>query len=296
MMGKNSSKSKSRKRRKNQTMSMQVLKRLSKNKMAMFGIIVLILIFILSFIGPLFCKYSYNEMILAERYQAPSLNHLFGTDSYGRDVFTRIIYGGRYSLTLGLCGALAGMIVGCALGLIDGYIGGNFDTFFMRLIDIWSAIPGTLLAMTISTVLGPGFFNTIIALSIGSVPFCVRLLRGNILSERSAEYLEAAVSINCSPVKIMFRHIFPNVVSPVIVNTTMNVGGVISSAAALSYLGLGIQPPMPEWGAMLSESKGVMSTYPWLVLFPGLAIAIVIFCVNMFGDGLRDALDPKLKQ
>jgi ABC-type dipeptide/oligopeptide/nickel transport system permease subunit len=187
-------------------------------------------------------------------------------------------------------------VIGVILGLINGYIGGTYDIVFMRIVDIWASIPGLLLAITISTVLGPGFLNTIIALSIGSVPLIIRLLRGQILSVRHEEYLEAATSINAGPARIMFKHMLPNVVAPVIVNTTMGIGSIINEAAALSYLGLGIQPPNPEWGAMLSAGKTYIQFYPWLVLFPGCAIALVVLCINMFGDGLRDAIDPKLKR
>ena len=171
-----------------------------------------------------------------------------------------------------------------------------FDTVFMRFLDIWAAIPGQLLSIIIATALGPGFVNTIIALSIGEVPLVIRLLRGQILSVRKEDYLEAAHSINASPMRIMFKHILPNVISPVIVNTTMNIGAIITSAAALSYLGLGIKPPNPEWGAMLAAGKSYVGVYNWLVLYPGLCIAIVVLCVNLFGDGLRDAIDPKMKK
>lgn len=284
-----------RKKEQGKTQFAQVFLRLSKNRGAMFGVGVLLFIIVVSFVGPMFCRYGYNEMIMTERYMAPCAAHPFGTDAYGRDIFVRILYGGRFSLLLGVLGALAGLCIGVVLGLIDGYIGGTFDAVFMRVMDIWSAIPGTLLSIIISTALGPGFVNTIIALGIGSVPLTLRLVRGGILSIRREEYLEAALSINASPVRVMFRHILPNAISPVIVSTTMNVGTVITSAAALSYLGLGIQPPNPEWGAMLSAGKGLSDSYPWLVFFPGCAIAIIVLCVNLFGDGLRDAIDPKMK-
>ncbi len=274
----------------------QIVERLAENRGAMFGVIVLIVILILSLVGPFFCKYGVNEMILADRFMSPCSTHWLGTDAYGRDVFTRLLYGARYSLALGLSGALLSSGLGIVLGLIDGYIGGTFDLIFMRFMDIWSSIPGTLLSITIATVLGPGFGKTVLALSIGSVPLIVRLMRGEILSVRKEEYLEAAQSINASPIRIMFNHILPNCISPVIVNTTMNIGSIITQAASLSYLGLGILPPNPEWGAMLSAGKSYIGVYNWLVLYPGLCIAIVVLCVNLFGDGLRDAIDPKMKQ
>lgn len=274
----------------------QVMHRLSKNRTAMAGLVILALVLLSSFVVPPLCRYGFNEMNLADRFMGPCKAHWFGTDAYGRDVFVRIMYGAKFSLLLGLAGSLFGLVVGVALGLINGYIGGSFDIVFMRVIDIISSIPGTLLAITISMALGPGFVNTIIALSVGSVPLIIRLLRGEILRVRGEEYLEAAVSINASPARIMFKHMLPNVISPIIVNTTMSVGSIITEAAALSYLGLGIQPPNPEWGAMLSDGRQYIQYYPWLIIIPGCAIALVVLSVNLFGDGLRDAIDPKLKR
>ena len=274
----------------------QVVERLFTNKGAVVGVAILLLIVLVSLIGPLLSPYGFNDMILADKFMAPCAKHPLGTDGYGRDILTRLMYGARYSLLLGLSGAIAGTTVGIILGLIDGYLGGTFDTIFMRFLDIWAAIPGQLLSIIIATALGPGFINTVIALSIGEVPLVIRLLRGQILSVRKEDYLEAAHSINASPTRIMFKHILPNVVSPVIVNTTMSIGAIITQAAALSYLGLGIKPPNPEWGAMLAAGKSYVGVYNWLVLYPGLCIAVVVLCVNLFGDGLRDAIDPKMKK
>lgn len=274
----------------------QVGERLLDNKGAVVGLVLLLVILLVSLIGPYFSPYEYNQMVLTDKFMAPCAKHPLGTDGYGRDILVRLMYGGRYSLLLGFSGALSGMAVGILLGLINGYIGGTFDTVFMRFLDIWAAIPGQLLSIIISTALGPGFVNTVIALSIGEVPLVIRLMRAQILRVRKEEYLEAAHSINASPLRIMFKHILPNVISPIIVNTTMNIGAVITSAAALSYLGLGIKPPNPEWGAMLSAGKNYIGVYNWLVLYPGLCIAMVVLCVNLFGDGLRDAIDPKMKK
>lgn len=274
----------------------QVFERLMSNKGAVVGLVILVILLLISLIGPSFSPYGVNEMILTDKFMAPCAQHPLGTDGYGRDILVRLMYGGRFSLLLGFAGAVSGMIVGIVLGLLVGYIGGAFDTVFMRVLDIWSAIPGQLLSIIISTALGPGFVNTVIALSIGEIPLVVRLMRGQILRVRKEEYLEAAQSINAGPGRIMFKHILPNVISPVIVNTTMNIGSVITSAAALSYLGLGIKPPNPEWGAMLSAGKSYVGVYDWLLLYPGLCIALVVLCVNLFGDGLRDAIDPKMKK
>ena len=166
----------------------------------------------------------------------------------------------------------------------------------MRLMDIWSSLPSILLCILISAVLGSGFFNTVLALSVGNVPIGVRLIRGQILSERSKEYLEAAESIKCSKASIMFRHLLPNVISPVIVDATMGIGMTITMAAALSYIGLGVQPPTPEWGAMLADARSHILNYPYLIMFPGLIIALTVLAINLIGDGLRDALDPKLRK
>lgn len=274
----------------------QVGERLLDNKGAVIGLVLLVVILLVCLIGPYFSPYEYTQMVLTDKFMAPCAKHPLGTDGYGRDILVRLMYGGRYSLLLGFSGALSGMVVGIILGLINGYIGGTFDTVFMRFLDIWAAIPGQLLSIIISSALGPGFVNTVIALSIGEVPLVIRLMRAQILRVRKEEYLEAAHSINASPLRIMFKHILPNVISPVIVNTTMNIGAVITSAAALSYLGLGIKPPNPEWGAMLSAGKNYIGVYNWLVLYPGLCIALVVLCVNLFGDGLRDAIDPKMKK
>ena len=227
--------------------------------------------------------------------RTPSAAHLLGTDGLGRDQLSRLLYGGRYSLSLGLSASLFGALAGVVLGSIAGYFGGKAETLIMRLMDIWSSLPGMLLCILISATLGAGFFNTVLALSIGEVPVGVRLIRGQILKERAKEYLEAAEAINCSKFSIMFRHLLPNVVQPVLVNVTMGIGMVITMAAALSYIGLGVQPPTPEWGALLSAGRLHILNYPHLIMFPGLVIAITVLSINLMGDGLRDALDPKLR-
>jgi ABC-type dipeptide/oligopeptide/nickel transport system permease subunit len=234
-------------------------------------------------------------MDLANMYSKPSALHIMGTDGLGRDQFTRLLYGGRYSLGLGISASLFGALVGVILGSIAGYFGGRTETLMMRLMDIWSSLPGMLLCILISATLGKGFVNTVIALAIGGVPESARYIRAQILKERSKEYLEAAEAINCSKFSIMFRHLLPNVVQPVLVNVTMGIGMVITMAAALSYIGLGVQPPTPEWGALLSAGRSHILNYPYLIMFPGLVIAITVLAINLMGDGLRDALDPKLR-
>lgn len=185
--------------------------------------------------------------------------------------------------------------MGIVIGSIAGYFGGAVETFIMRLMDIWSSLPSMLLCILISSAMGSGFFNTILALAVGNVPNNVRMIRAQILAERSREYLEAAESINCSKASIMFRHLLPNVVSPLIVSMTMSIGTSITMSASLSYIGLGVQPPTPEWGAMLSDARAHLLNSPYMMMFPGLFIAITILAINLLGDGVRDALDPKLR-
>ncbi|MCC2815990.1 ABC transporter permease [Lachnoclostridium pacaense] len=269
--------------------------RIWKNKGARVGVILLALITISCAAASLLAPYGVNEMDLANMFATPSGRHIFGTDAMGRDLFSRLLYGGRYSLALGICAALFSAVMGCIIGSIAGYFGGRTETVIMRFLDIWSSLPGMLLCILISAVLGAGFFNTVLALAIGNVPIDVRLIRGQILSERSKDYLEAAQSINCSHLSIMFRHILPNVVSPVIVDATMNIGMNITMAAALSYIGLGVQPPTPEWGAMLADARTHILNYPHLIMFPGIVIALTVLAINLIGDGLRDAMDPKLR-
>jgi peptide/nickel transport system permease protein len=284
------------KRRKKESNFTQVLKRLATNPVAMAGLIVILFLIIASIMAPLICKYGPYEMDFAAASCTPNSKHWFGCDQLGRDIFSRIVYGGRYSLSLGLIASLFTAFVGNAIGIAVGYAGGKIDNIAMRICDIISAIPGQLLAIVISTALGAGFVNTILALSIGGIPGSVRNSRAMCLRERQMEYLEAAQSINVSKAKIMFKHMMPNIISPAIVGTTMSVGGTITQAAGLSFIGLGIQPPTPEWGAMLSEGRNYILKSPHFLIFPGLMIAIVVLCINLFGDGLRDAMDPKLKK
>lgn len=257
----------------------------------LLGIIVIMCVF-----APLFCKYTANDIDMTNALQGPSLQHFCGTDNLGRDQWARLLYGGRYSLALGIIGSLFAAIGGTGLGVIAGYFGGQAENLIMRFCDIWTAIPGTLLCIVVSTALGPGFFNTIVALSIGAIPNGARMTRGQILAERTKEYLEAAEAMNCSKASIMFRHLLPNVISPTIVGTTMGIGATITQAATLSYIGLGVQPPTPEWGAMLSAGKNYVTSFPHLLLFPGIAIGLATLAINLMGDGLRDALDPKLRK
>lgn len=281
---------------KRQNRFLEIMGRLVQNRVSVLGMILLGLLILTVVFAPVVAPYDPTYMDFANAYGTPCLAHPFGCDPYGRDMLSRLIYGGRYSLFLGFSASMLASVLGVFFGTIIGYCGGKVDMVAMRICDVISAIPGTLLAVLVSTALGPGYINTIIAMAIGGVPGGTRSSRAMCLKEREREYLEAAVSINCSPMKIMFTHIAPNIISPTIIGFTMGIGNSIMNAASLSYIGLGVQPPTPEWGAMLSAGRDYISTYPHLLLFPGLVIMFTILCVNMFGDGLRDALDPKLKR
>ena len=272
-----------------------VFQRMLKNKGATIGLIIFLLIVLASLFAPLLTPYTPTQMDMMNIHKGPSAKHWFGTDIMGRDIFTRILYGGRYSLMLGISATLVGSAVGIIIGCVAGYFGGVTETVLMRFMDVWSSIPGQMMAIIISAVLGGSFVNTVIALSIGRVPGSARMIRGQILAERKKEYIEAAKALNISNASIMFRHILPNVISPMIVSMTMSIGGTITMAAGLSYIGLGVQPPTAEWGALLSDARSYISSYPYMMIFPGLAIMLTVLAINMMGDGLRDALDPKMR-
>lgn len=282
-------------KRKKESMFLVVFKRILKNRTSMLGLIIFVILILLSVFAPIVAPYSPTEMDYANAFGTPSLQHIFGCDPLGRDMFSRCLYGGRYSLSLGFLSAIIGVFFGLSFGTLIGYAGGEVDMVAMRICDILSSIPGNLMAILISTTLGAGFFNTIMAMTVGGIPRQIRSVRAMCLKEREMEYLEAAKSINCSQAKIMYKHMLPNIISPSIISLTMGIGNTIMGAASLAYIGLGIQPPTPEWGAMLSGGKAYILEYPHLLIFPGLCIAITVLSVNMFGDGLRDALDPKLK-
>lgn len=280
---------------KKQTEFARVMKQLRKNKVAMAGLIVMAAECLLALLSPWIIPYDYTAMDMANCLKGPTAAHLFGCDDMGRDIFSRVLYGGRFSISIGIIAVSISTVFGIMIGSVAGYFGGQVDNVIMRLLDIIQAIPGMLLMIVISAVLGPGFINTVIALSVGSIPGMARMLRAQMMKERDNEYIEAAQSINCGRVCIIVNHLIPNCISPLIVQATMGVAQTITMAAGLSFIGLGVQPPTPEWGAMLSGSRQFMRQAPHLVIFPGLAIAVTVLALNLLGDGLRDALDPKLK-
>ncbi len=232
---------------------------------------------------------------IPERLQHPSLAHPFGTDELGRDMLARIIHGGRMSLSISLVSVAFSLLIGGSLGAITGYFGGRIDMVIMRIMDIFLAIPPTLLAITIVAALGPSTINLVIALAISSVPTFSRIVRGSVLMVRDVEFIEAAKAIGATNRTIIIEHILPNSFAPVLVQTTLSVAVMILTTAGLSFLGLGVQVPTPEWGFMLSSGRTYIRDHSYLTLFPGLAIMVTILSLNLLGDGLRDALDPRLK-
>lgn len=283
------------KKRRKQSMLLQVFKRIVKNPVSCIGMIIIFILVMAAVFAPVLAPYSITEMDYDSIYATPSWKHPFGCDQLGRDVYSRCLFGARYSLSLGFIAAIVGFISGQILGIAVGYAGGRVDNFAMRICDILQAIPGNLLAIIISTTLGTGYGNTILAMTVGGIAGSTRSTRSMCLKEREMEYLQAAKSINCSRPTIMYKHMMPNIVAPAIVGTTMSIGSTIMGAAGLAYIGLGIQPPIPEWGAMLAAARAQILYYPHLMIFPGLCIAVTVLAINMFGDGLRDAIDPKLK-
>jgi len=281
---------------KNQSAFAMTIRRLVKNKSAMFGIGIFILLVISAILSQWIIPYNYTKISVSEAFEVPSVKHWFGTDDLGRDIFSRIIYGGRYSLRLGVMAVSLSMSIGMVIGALAGYNGGWVDNLFMRLLDVQAAIPGMLLSIAVAAVLGSGFNKTVIALAIGGIPAYARMLRAQILSVRKKEYIEAAQAIDCSNARVIIKHILPNTLSPLIVQATMQCANTLITAAALSYIGLGVQPPEPEWGAMLSGARGYIRQYPHMLIFPGFFIMLIVVSLNMFGDGLRDAMDPKLKK
>ena len=274
----------------------RIMKQMKKNKMAMLGLIIFLIELILLVLAPVIIPYDYTAMDIMAIQQGPSAQHWFGTDELGRDIFSRILYGGRYSVTMGLISVAISTTVGMSIGAIAGYFGGQVDNVIMRVLDVIQSLPAMLLTIVISAALGSGYFNTILALSVNGLPASARMLRAQMMKVRDSEYIEAAVSINCSRFRIITSHLIPNSLSANIVQATMAVANMIVMAASLSFIGLGVQPPSPEWGAMLSGGRGYLRDALHLTLFPGLAIVITILALNLLGDGLRDALDPRLKQ
>jgi glutathione transport system permease protein len=270
-------------------------RRLQRKHVALAAGVILLLIILAAIAAPLIAPYDpatpdYNNVLAG-----PSLTHLFGTDSYGRDILSRVIWGGRISLSVGFISVIVGGVVGVTLGLLSGFLGGWVDSLIMRGADVLFAFPGLLLALAVVAVLGPGISNVIWATAVFGVPAFARLVRGDTLALKQAVYVQAARSIGVSRLKLVMVHILPGTLPGVIVNASLRLGNNILTAASLSFLGLGAQPPSPEWGAMLADGRSYLGVADWLTLFPGLAIFATVLAFNVLGDGLRDALDQRLR-
>ncbi len=282
---------------KNKSQIASVLHRLSKNKLAMFGLLLLIIMILIAIFADLIV--DYDEMAIGqniqERLQRPSTKHWFGTDHFGRDIFARIVHGTRISLSLGIFAMVIAVAIGSVLGAISAYYGGRTDNAVMRFMDILLAIPPILMSISIVSALGQSMTNLLIALSIAYVPVFARVIRSSILSVKGQEFVEAAKACGTGDARIIFKHIIPNAIGPIIVQATLAMGSTILIISSLSFMGLGVKPPAPEWGTMLYEGRDFIRQAPYLILFPGAAITISVISLNLLGDGLRDALDPRLK-
>jgi peptide/nickel transport system permease protein len=273
----------------------EVWRRLKRNRAAIVGGVIVLLFAGIAILAPLISPYPPNEGDLTQRLKAPSREHLLGTDPLGRDLLSRVIYGARISLQIQVVAVSIAMVIGTLLGMVGGYYGGRFDHLIMRLMDILLAFPGIFLAISIIAVLGPGLANLMLAAGIYSIPQFARIVRGSVLSLKEKEFIEAARAVGEDDFSILFRYLLPNSIAPIIIQTTLRMATVLLTASGLSFLGLGVQPPTAEWGAMLSNARAYLITAPHVATVPGLAIMLVVMGFNLFGDGLRDSLDPRLR-
>lgn len=279
---------------KTQSQFRRIMKQLLRNRRAVVGGIVLLIIVFMAILAPYVTTHDPVKQNIRNQLQPPSREHFFGTDQFGRDIYSRVIYGARLSLRVGFLAISFALVVGCFLGLVSGYYGGWLDMIVMRVIDILLALPGFLLALSIVAALGPGLENVIMAIGVSYIPSFARMMRSAVLATRELDYVDAAQALGASDWRIIFQHILPNSISPIIVLTTLSMAGAILSAAGLSFLGMGAQPPTPEWGSMIATARPFIRVSHWAVTVPGLAIFITVMCLNLVGDGLRDALDPRL--
>ncbi|MED1479112.1 ABC transporter permease [Bacillus altitudinis] len=284
------------KEERSQSLILESMKLFFQHKLAVIGTVIVFLFLILAIFAPLIAPYGINEQSLGERFSAPSAAYWFGTDDFGRDIFSRVVHGARISLWVGFFSVLGSVILGTLLGLMAGYGGRLLDAVISRLFDILLAFPSILLAIAIVSILGPSLQNALIAIAIINVPTFGRLVRSKVLSIKQEEYVLAAKAVGMSHRRIVLRHILPNSMVPVIVQATLAIGTAIIEAAALGFLGLGAQAPSPEWGKMLADARPYLVQAPWTLFFPGIAIMLTVLGFNLMGDGLRDTLDPKMKK
>lgn len=270
--------------------------RMRRNKLAMLGLGIIIILILVAIFADFIAPYDYAHQDLKNQFLKPNSKNFFGTDNLGGDIFSRIVYGSRISLKVGFISVGIALALGVTIGAVTGYFGGRVDNYLMRLIDVLQAIPDILLAIAILAALGPKLANLMIAVGVAAIPGYARIVRSSVLSIRDMEYIEAAKANGSSNIRIIFKHVIPNCLAPIIVQATLGVAYAIINAAGLSFIGLGLEPPTPEWGAMLSAGRAFIRDHVHMTIFPGLAIVITIFALNVLGDGLRDALDPKLKR
>lgn len=268
---------------------------LVRNKRAMLGLVFIVLLIFIAVFADVIAPFSMTEQNLSNTLAHPGGAHIFGTDNLGRDVFSRILFGARVSVTIGVCAVIIALTIGGILGLIAGYYGGIFDAVIMRFTDVLLSIPSILLAIAIVASFGSSLTNLIIAIGVGNIPIYARVVRSAVMSVREKQYIEASDALGVSDIKIMFRHIIPNILSPVIVQATMGIASSILSAAGLGFIGLGIEASVAEWGTMLSVGREYIRTHAYLTIYPGLAIMLTILSFNLLGDGIRDAIDPKMR-
>ena len=273
-----------------------VFRRLLHNKLAMTSLIVLVIIILSAVFAEYVAPYDYAKQSISERFQFPSWKHLMGTDDFGRDILSRIIYGGRISLYVSIMSVLSSLVVGGVLGATAAYFGGLYDSIVMRCMDVLMAIPAFLLAVSVSAALGTGVTNSIIALSIAGVPGSARIMRATVLGIKDQEFVEAAEAYGASNLRIILYHILPNTFAPLLVDSTLRIGAYILQISSLSFIGLGVQPPTPEWGSILAAGRAYIRDFWPIIVFPGIAIMITLVAFNLLGDGLRDAMDPRLKR
>ena len=285
-----------RQKKKKSSQLKEIWRRYRKNKAAVLGLVILVFILGIAIFADVIVPYSKCiEQVGADRLQGPSLAHFFGTDESGRDLFARVIHGSRFSLFIGVATSLMALVFGAILGASAGYFGGVVDNVICRIIDVFACVPPILLSLAVVAALGTNLRNLIIAITVSCIPGNVRLIRSLVLTVAEQDYVEAARSYGTSTPRIIFRYVLPNAMGPIIVNTTMSISDMILSAAGLSFIGMGIQPPSPEWGALLSNAQTYLFTAPYMLIFPGVFIMLSSLAFNLVGDGLTDALDPKLK-
>ncbi|MGI6725671.1 MAG: ABC transporter permease [Christensenellales bacterium] len=278
--------------------SAEIWRRMVKNKGAMLGLAVFILLALVAVFADVMFDYE-TDIIgqnIMDRFQGPSWQHPFGTDNLGRDIFKRVLYGTRFSLSVGVVAVAIAMFCGVTLGAVAGYYGGKTEDIIMRITDIFAAVPNILMGIAIVAALGANTLNLMIAVGVTSIPQFVRVTRAAVLTVRNQEYIESAKAISLSDAQIIFSHVLPNCLSPIIVQATLRVASAIISASSLSFLGLGVPAPAPEWGSMLSAGRSFIRRYGYMTIFPGLAIMVTVLSLNLLGDGLRDAMDPKLRR